>query len=370
MNTTVSKFSNYLLYRNSNVEKALRNIVNESSNAVLVATYDDKCVLADHTNGNVYMADYKFDGKKVVFENFDPITFEDEGSSLSEAVMDYLDNDEDPEGAAEQLREAYENDSDNANNELKEAVVDALSKKNMDSVMDYSQLEGINEDVKDVLSLPICEAYKERISTHPLDSVSFFDFVNPVSVSMLDEDENAVISKDIKQKARDLSKDPDFKAAFCEAASELVGEGSTDSLSSVLSENAPLLSLDEAELKEVVGMTIIGDRNLMENRSNIVNAIIECVNSDDELSEQKTLMEAEVEGTDEGGDDSGDDKAPEATDKDLEALSDALDKALDKVSDEKLQKKIQDLKDAIDDSKDSGTTPAKEIKECVALLSM
>src|SRR5574344_150059 len=370
MNTTVSKFSDYLLYRNSNVEKALRNIVNESSNAVLVATYDDKCVLADHTNGNVYMADYKFDGKKVVFENFDPITFDDEESNLSEAISNYLDNDEDPEGAAEQLREAYEKDSEVSNSELKEAVVDALSKKSMESVMNYSQLEGINEEVKDVLSLPICEAYKARIEEHPLDSVSFFDFVNPVSVSMIDEDENAVISKDIKQKARDLSKDPDFKAAFCEAASELVGEGSTDSLSSVLSENAPLLSLDEAELKEVVGMTIIGDRNLMENRSNIVNAIIECVNSDDELSEQKTLMEAEVEVTDEGGDDSGDDKAPEATDKDLEALSDALDKALDKVSDEKLQKKIQDLKDAIDDSKDSGTTPAKEIKECVALLSM
>ena len=110
MNTTVSEFSNYLLYSNKNVEKALKNIVNESSNAVLVGVYDDKCVLADHINGNVYMADYKFDGKTVVFENFDPVVFEQEDSNLSSAISSYLDEDEDPAGAAEALREAYEAD--------------------------------------------------------------------------------------------------------------------------------------------------------------------------------------------------------------------------------------------------------------------
>src|SRR5574344_499852 len=220
MNTTVSEFSNYLLYSNKNVEKALKNIVNESSNAVLVGVYDDKCVLADHINGNVYMADYKFDGKTVVFENFDPVVFEQEDSNLSSAISSYLDEDEDPAGAAEALREAYETDSETGNNEFKEEIVEALSTKNMDKVIDYSELQGITEIVEAVTS------------------GKFFDFNNPVKVSLIDEDENDIVNKNIKSKANDLSKDAEFKEAFCEAASEFVGEGTTDSLSSVISENA------------------------------------------------------------------------------------------------------------------------------------
>ena len=372
MNTTVSEFSNYLLYSNKNVEKALKNIVNESSNAVLVGVYDDKCVLADHINGNVYMADYKFDGKTVVFENFDPVVFEQEDKTLSSAISNYLDEDEDPAGAAEALREAYEADSETGNNEFKEEIVEALSTKNMNNVIDYSELQGINEIVEDVTSLPIFEAYKERIEKHPLTSVKFFDFNNPVKVSLIDEDENDIVNKNIKSKAKDLSKDAEFKEAFCEAASEFVGEGTTDSLSSVISENASLLSLDKAELKTVIGMTVIGKKDLMEKRNEIIDAIQECIDEDEELSEQKALIEAEAENEndDDGSDDKEDDKAPEASEKDLDALSKALDKALDTVTDEKLVDKIQALKDAIDGGKDSGTTPVKEVKEAVELLSM
>ena len=47
----------------------------------------------------------------------------------------------------------------------------------------------------------------------------------------------------------------------------------------------------------------------------------------------------------------------------------ALDKAAEKISDEAIISKINALKDALDSSKDSGSTDVGTVKECVELLS-
>src|SRR5574344_2047834 len=345
------KMSNYLLYSNKNIEKMISNIVAESSNAALVSMYDDKVILVDHTNGNMYTADYNFDGKVVTMENFEPITFEKSDSKLLEAINEYLDDEDGT--ATTNLVETYEDEAENRNNdELKDAIVEALSAKNMENVIDYSELKGVNEDVKDFLSTPLAEAYKERIDSHPTSSIKFFDFEKPVKVAIIDEDENKVLTKDIKKKALDLLKDKSFKEDLAEALKEFMDDNSTENLNEVVSNNPSVLVLDEAELKELVGLSVIGEKELMENRSNLVKAIMETVDNDETLHEKAELLKEAEDETDDKEEGDKEDKAPEADEKSLDDLEKALDKAMEKCGDnEALCNKIQALKDAIEDSK-------------------
>ena len=54
----ISKFNNSLMYSNKNLEKLIRKVINESSNAVLLETFTDKCILQDHITGGIYSCDY------------------------------------------------------------------------------------------------------------------------------------------------------------------------------------------------------------------------------------------------------------------------------------------------------------------------
>src|SRR5574344_1172482 len=360
MKTTIKNFSNYLLYSNKNVSKVVAVIVNESSNGLYIADYDDKVILADTNTGTVYTADYTFDGKKAVFENYEQVEFEEDENSLIEAVRDYFEDD----GTADTLIEGYERAAEEGDNELRNAITEALASKRTDKV-NYSELVGINEEL-DVASMPFFEAYKERLAEKPLDEAFFFDFNKPVAVSIIDEDEDVVINRGAKIKAVDLRKDPDFKEAFLEAADDYLN-GDSSSLATLIEDNVSILSLSDAELKELVGLTVVGSKELMENRKEIISGINEIISENEELLEKAQLLKEEEDASD---DDAEKSDAPETTDKDLEALSKALDEALSKISNEGLAKKIQDLKDAIDEDKKNGTVDVKTVKECVELLSM
>ena len=105
----VSKLSDAIAYSNRMVEKLAKKIINESSNAVLLEMFENKVLLADHTNGNIYTADYKFDGNNFVFENFDHIELEADSDALKEAINNYFDEDVvDTSEIEEALEEEFE----------------------------------------------------------------------------------------------------------------------------------------------------------------------------------------------------------------------------------------------------------------------
>lgn len=359
----ISKLSNTLLYSNKNVEKLLKGLINESSNAVLMETFDDKCILADHTTGNIYQADYNFDGKQVVFENFEQIDLERDNSNLVEAIGKYLDD----EATTDDLNESYEMDSENEENTFSESIVEALSSKNMDNIIDYSELEGINEEIGDFKDSSFFKAYKNRLDSNPSNSIKFFNFKDPVKVSLIDEDENCILSKNLIQKSLKLKSDKEFRETVMEASDALMN-GDSSLAEEMINEEPSFLALDNSGMTELVGMSVIGNKDLMENRKEIVEAFNNLISENDEICAKKNQIDAAAAETDDNSGAAAD--VPDASSNDIDELIKALDKALDKVTDQKLVDKIGALKNALEDNKENEQTDVKNIKEAVEILSM
>lgn len=362
MQTTSRKLSDILLYSNKNLEKLCRTLVNESSNGFLVGMYGDKALLGDQDSGELYTADYNFDGRILTLENFDHIELSEDESSLSEAARSYFDADGYDTAA---LVEAYEEDSESSVNELERAITESLLTKPKENI-DYTQLDGSLSENAELESMAFWKSYKALLSESPSASIKCFNWVDPVKVSIVDADEQRTIIGDARSKAQKLSKDKEFRKTFAEAAAEML-EGNSDLMEEVLSENSTILALDNVAMKEFIGMAAIGNKELMSGRKAVLDGVNKIVEEDENLLETKTIYESEDEPEEDGAKES---KDLECSSKDIEALKSALDKALEKVTDEKLVSKINSLKDALDSCEDTGTTDVGTVKECVELLSL
>lgn len=360
MEITNSKLSNYILYSNKNLEKLVRSMINESANAVLLEVYADKLLLADHNSGSIYLADYKFDGKALTVKNYEPVDIINDRSKLSEAIHNYFESDGYDVAA---IAEAYEEDSEAQNTDLNESIVEALaSKKN--EIVDYTELYGINEELNELKDMTFFKNYKEHLTEAPTDSIKFFNWTDPVKVSLIDEDLNRTIIGNAKDKALKLSKSKEFRAAFAEAAEEMMN-GDSGKMTDLLEDNSAILALEPLAMKEFVGMSVISKKDLISSRNEIIESVNNIVAEDEYLNDAKLMFEED----DSEASESEEETKLETSDKDIDALKDALDKALDKITDEKLVSKINALKDALDSSKDTGITDVGTVKECVELLS-
>ena len=352
----LSKFNDVLLYSNKNVEKLARKLINESANAVLMEMFDDKCILADHTTGQIFEAEYDFDGKIMTFSNFSEISLESHNDAIKEAIGDFFDD------VNVNLAEAYEKNCGTASELFESSLTEALASKNMENVINYSELAGINEEMSELKSTNVFKTFTERLAEHPTETIKMFNWKDTVKVSLLDEDVEKIVNRSSIVKAKTLKTDAAFKKELVESANEAL-EGYSERLESLVRENVSMLALDKAALKEVVGMAVIGNKNLMENRNKIVDMINNVIEEDIDLSSKRNfLLEAEEE--------SETDDAPEASDKDIEAVKAALEKAKEKASDEKLVKKIEDLISSLEDSEDAGETNISAVKESIELLSL
>lgn len=363
MELTNSKLSNYVLFSNKNLEKLCRSLINESSNAVLLETYSDKLLMADHNSGSIYFADYNFDGNTLTIENYEPVDVIKDNSKLNEAIGDYFDADG---YDVSDIVEAYEEDSEAQNTDLSESITEALSSKNMKDIMDYTQLYGINEEIGDVKDMQFFQNYTQYLTEAPTSKIKMFDWVNPVKVVLEDTDEYRTIVTGARGRAETLSRNKEFRSMFAEAADDLM-RGYDDTMKDLLSENSAILSLDNAEWKEFVGLSVVGNKQLMESRKDLMMKVEDLINEDSYLYDTKEML---MEEDDDGEDASSEDKELETSDKDIDALKKALDKALENITDEKLVSKINSLKDALDASKDEGTTDVGTVKECVELLNL
>lgn len=356
----IGKFNNALLLSNKNVEKLARKYINESSNAALMEMFEDKCILADHTTGQIFEADYSFDGNTFVFENFNEVELENSNASLKEAIGDYFDD------KNINLIEAYEGCNGNVSDVFESSLSEALAAKRMDEIIDYSSLEGINEELGDLKENATFKAYSERLASKPAGSIKFFDWKKPVKVSVLDEDESVILNKSIFAKAKKLRTNVEFKKNLAEAAKTSL-DGDSTMLEELISENDSIIALSESELKELVGMALIGNKDLIENRKQIVEKIEDFISGDAALSEKRAVVEAEKTSSDDGEDE---DAAPEASEQDVEAIKKALEKAKEKATDEKLVSKIDALIASLTEAIEDESTDVSAIKESVEILSL
>lgn len=355
----ISKFNNTLLYSNKNVEKLARKLINESANAVLMEMFEDKCVFADHTTGNIYESKYSFDGNVFSFDNFEQITFESNNDNLKEAISNYFDD------SLPSLTEAYEQHIAETNSDIfEDSLAEALASKNMDEIVDYTELAGISEEVSDFRNSSIYRLYEERINKAPLSNVKIFDWKHPVKVALIDEDVNKVLNKSVAAKAKRLKSNAEFKKTFMEAAKDAV-DGSNGLMEDLLEKNQALTALSKADLKEIVGFSVIGDKSLMEKRNEITDIVEGIIESSATLTEAKNALTEENTPTKDDKD-----PAPEATEQDCEAIKKALETAKSKATDEKLINKIDDLISSIDSAANVGETDVGAVKEAISLLSL
>ena len=362
----ISKINTALMCSHKNVEKLARRIVNESSNAVLMEMFDDKCILADTNTGIIYESNYSFDGSKFIFENFNPIEIEEDNSSLKESIGKFFDDE------VVDLTEAYEESSSSGCSKdlFEESLIEALASKNMNKVINYSELTGINEEIGEFKNSKLFKAYEKRLEEKPLSEALMFNWEDPVNVAMIDEDVDNVFVLGLAEKGKSLKTNKEFRDSLCEAISEAFN-GETVKLDTLLDENKAIVTLDKAAMTELIGMSIIGNKELMENRKEAVNLVVEAIDMNDSLVETRTLFEEEATcKTTATCKTATASEETEASEDDCKEVISALEKALDKASDEKLKEKIQNLIDNVSDCKDCGATDVGAIKEAIALLRL
>lgn len=139
--------------------------------------------------------------------------------------------------------------------------------------------------------------------------------------------------------------------------------GNSYAIEELVNENVEIVGSDKAELKELVGFSVIGDKDLMESRNKIVKAIENIISESDELSNKKAVIFEEADETETSD-------APEANEADVEKAIDALEKAKENISDDKLAEKIDSIIDALNNAKDAGETDVAAVKECVSLFNL
>jgi hypothetical protein len=390
MRINTQKLNEFILYSNSNIEKTIKSVINESDNASLVALYEDKVIILDHKKGEFYHASYNFNPKTgiIIFEDFEEIEIENSEDSLKESVRNYFDSDNDPENI-ETIKEAFEDSITNNESFIKSIVSESIKGKNFTNVVDYTAIENINEEI-DIKSLPFYKAYKDRIEKKPMTSVKHFNWNDKVQVSLIENENDKFINKSVIEKASNLSKDPDFRNTLIEAFTALA-EGDEELVVALIEEYPGLFLLDKADRKTVIGKSLITKTNLLENRTKLIKEFEKIFEENDNLADVRDLIfEAteEISGVTTTGaapsvetnEDTKDDKEEtdkedepaELSDKEIEAVIKALQKASEKAEDAgnvKLSDKISKLEDDVEKMKEVGTS-AETVKECLEILSM
>lgn len=381
---TLKEFETLNYYSNDSLQKIVRSLVNESSNAVLINMFEDSVILLDHEQGRFYMADYKFDPKKLslMFENFEEIQLRREVGTFKDKVYEYFDSEE---ATAVDLAEAYKNDVVSQEKFINDLINESMSTKDFSELTDYSKIKEYNESTElSIKSEKFFKQYAERLTTHPLTEVKYFNWKDPVVVSLVETEENPLVNKSAIEKANELWKKEGFKGAFEEAASTFIEdvEEGADKFKTLLETYPQIFFLDKADRKTMFGKTILASNQLRESMDILIKGI-DLLFEKFDLAEMKAqyleeAKEAEEEMEDEGEEEEGGEKkepkaekpsAPELDPEELSKIASELKKMADEIDDEKIKEKLLSLVSKLEKGKEEGTRP-DVVKECVSILSL
>jgi len=381
MKMTLRDFENINVFNYKNIERLVESFVNESSNAAFVSLFEDTVILYDHNESVFYKTDYKIheDDLTVTFSNYEEIEFtEEENHSLKESVREFFENDEyDVDTVVKRYKENVISDK----RILNEIINEALSKKGFTDTVNYKEIAEASKDLE-IKKEAFFEDYTERLSTNPLSEVKYFNWKDPVIVSMYESTEDIkLINSNAAETAKALWKNKSFKEAFIENSKTLVDDVETakEKFLTLFETYNGVFMLDAAEKKELFGKTILGVKELQENYKEILEGVRTLFNEDDFLAFEETLYEESEEPEEDDKEDDKEDeeepkkdkkdkkKAKELTKADKKKIVSSLQKVMDKVEDEGAIKAIQKVIDKIN-PEEEGTKP-EDIKEAVQILS-
>jgi len=421
---SLREFEDMNLYSNKSMERIISSIVNESSNAALVNMYEDSVILLDHENGSFYTADYHFDPKTLtlVLENYEEIFLVKEESGFKDSIKNFF---EDEDASIDDLTESYKENVIEQEEFINELINETLAVKNFEDIIDYSQLAEANDDLS-IKNEDFFKAYQERLETHPINEVKFFNFKDKVVVSLLENEKVKLINSNIIDKAADLWKRAEFKNSFNEAASLFIEdvEAGKDKFLKLFEEFPQVFFLDNADRKAMFGKAIISNNDLRESLDDLLKGMdILFEDEDIDSIRESYITELEGEGDSVGahgladknspaakakalkaeklkaeklkaeklkagkikaavdtadeepdpetdnGDETADEPAKELAPEDIKKISDELKKLAEKMEDEKLKEKMDGIIAKLDGSVEEGTRPDL-VKEAVYLLSI
>jgi len=383
MEYTLKQFETINLYSNKNIERIIREAVGSSSNAVLINAFEDAVILLDHDDGQFYMADYKFDPEKLTlkFENFQPVELQRETDDFRSDVYEFFDNED---ASVVDLAESYRDNVINQERYINELIKDSVATKDFSDFVDYSKVAAAREP-SNIEEERFFKFYKNRLDTHPLMEIKYFNWKDPVSVSLIETEKVKLVNEDLVKKANDLWKRETFKEKFEESASifvEDVEEGS-EKLKELLEQFPQIFFLDKADRKTLFGKAIMNSSELRENLDDLLKGL-ELMFEKFDLSDMKKEYLNEQDSEEippeeepekkekpdkEDKEDKEEEPAKELTPEELEKIVSALKKLSKKIEDEKTKEKLDDIISKMEKSKEAGTSP-DEVKEAIMILSL
>ena len=398
MEVKLRDFESMNLFSNRNLEKVMASVVNKSSNAVLINMFEDSVILLDHTTGQFYAADYDFDPKKLTirFENFEPVELIKEENEFKGKVADFFDEDNDI--SVNDLAETYKEDVLGQEKFIDELIHDAMMTKDFSSLLDWSKVKEVKEEI-DIADEKWFKTYQKRIETNPLMEVKLFDWEKPVTVSLIETESQTIVNESAIEKANDLWKKEDFKAAFSEAASTFIEdvEEGTDLMKELFESYPQIFALSRADRKSLLGKTILTDKDLKENMDILLKGIDLLFEKFDlgemkeeylaewgyaknlEDGEEEEPEEEEEEEESEGKEKAEKKEAPEKEKKEKEApelsaeelgkLATEIKGLADKVEDESMKEKLEKIAEKLKGGMEEGTRP-DIVKEAISILSL
>lgn len=382
MEFTLKEFESLNYYSNDSMEKIVKSIVNETSNAVLVNMYEDSLILLDHEDGQFYTADYKFDPSKLTLkiENFEEVQLIREADEFRTRIDAYF---EDDEMSPTELAEAYKEEVLSQEKYLNELINDAMITKDFSSIANYGEMKSIKEEVglDDLESESFFKEYKERLNTHPLTEAYYFDWENPVTVSLVETEKKKLVNATSVERANELWKKTEFKESFESAAKTLIEdvEEGTEAFKELFEDYPQVFFLDSADRKTMFGKTILGSADLNENMDLLIKGM-DLLFEKFDLADMKEEYLNEAKKDEEEEDMGGEDEAPpedeeepdekpakEVEPDDKKKLIGKLKKFAAKIEDEKLKTELEEIISG--DKVDEGTRP-ETIKKIVRLLTL
>jgi hypothetical protein len=379
---TLREFENINAYSNRNLEKVIASTVNTSSNAVFVSMFEDSVILLDHDEGIFYMAEYEFDPNNLVvsFDSFQQIELVREENDFRQDILEFF---EDEDVSADDLSESYKEIVMKQDKYINDLISDAMMTKDLGSV-DYSKVKNAVEEVGvSIVNEDYYRFYKERLNTHPLTEIKYFNWEDAVKVSLVETEEFAVVNESAVERAKDLWKNVDFKDRFieaCETFVEDVEEG-TELFKLIFEDYPQVYFLDGADRKTLFGKAIISSKELRENTNDLLKGLSLLFENFDLAELRETyLAEAEIEADVEDEDDldaevevkvdkEKKEKPKELSPEQLQKIADELKKITEKIEDVEVKEKLDDLIQKLEKGKEEGTRP-EVVKESIALLSL
>ena len=361
---TINQFEEMNLFSNRNAEKMTASIVNNSSNAALVAMFEDSVILLDHEEGQFYSADYKLDLKemKLVFENFEAISLIKEETDFKAKVRDFLDSDD---METSEITESYLDSVVRQEKVVSEIINEAMMMKDFSEIKDYKELAEANNSIK-ISEKPYFKYYKNRLETNPLSEVKYFNFKDKVSVSITESESRQLVNSTAKEKAGDLWKRDSFKKMFTEASLELIKdvEIGRPLIKECFDTYPQIYSLDKADRKILFGKTVISTQVLRESLEDLLKGL-DILFTETEFKESVTEYKNETLNEEEGNSE----KIYELNEEEVRELVTELINVGKNIKSKKVLEEIKELGEKILAGTEEGTRPTL-IKEAVMLLTI